>query len=1164
MDSTILERPFFRHTQLAAFLSLLLCAFSAFGQSTNIAIGGTTIQPSVKRLGINLGTLDNYDSGQISQNLITANPGFEGQIWNSTIRCAYGTATSCTDENQYAGWTGGFWNGATYEIFYGTAAGRSGTVTSSSAPGYGAGIILNFGDSGVAPSQGDYLILHKKISGNSAAGWNPYISGSGYIGDNLTDLPPGTLGKQTTVISAPTQNGFASLSNFFDSTSGKTFLQLNGTYQLQFKAKGIGGANQAYVQLTRYGVATYINQVVSLSGSWNTYTLTFSATESGTAIGTVGLSFSTLGATSYELDDVSLTKLNGDITNTSVFRDPVVNALRTLQPGVLRFWDSNGQLGETLDNLLAPAFGRGPAGYSPWYSANQIDYGLHDFLVLSQLVGAEPWIVVPTTFSTTDASNLIQYLGGSTSTVYGAKRAALGQSTPWTQVFSKIHLEFGNEAWNGTFKGGTIEYPAPYGGRATTIFGVMRANSAFVAASFDLVLGGQAASPGRNTDIQNACNNNDSFDIAPYAMGTVNSYSDNESLFGSTFAEPEAFMSSSSTASAEGLSPGLVYSNYQAIQASNHPVPLSFYEMNLSTLAGSITQSALNSYTPSLGAGLMVADTMLLGLKDYGIVNQGLFALPQYNFIRPDGESVLLWGSVLDMGVTDRRRPQYLALQLANQALSNGAAMLQTVHTGADPTWNQAMVNSVQFTGAHYLQSYAFSNGANLSAIIFNLSRGTWLPVTFSGSNQPSGTVQMQQLTSANVTDTNESSNVVAITPSTLTNFNPASGLTLPPYSMTVLTWTGQTSVPPVISSVASIGVTSTTATITWTTDQASTSQVKYGTSTSYGSSSALNSTLTTSHSVTLTGLTQGTTYNYSVTSAVSTGASSTSANFTFTTTMAAPVISAVKSSSVTSTSALVTWTTDESSSSQVKYGTTSSYGSTSALNSSLLTSHSVTLTGLTASTTYNYAVVSANSAGTSSSSNNYTFTTAAAPAGGNAPQISYFAYWGITASGLTISWSTDIASTTAVAYGTTSSLGQTTAVQTALSNTHGVTLTGLSPGTTYYFQGQSTSAGGVTGSSTIYSFTTISTGVTISNIVATGLSGNTAQISWTTSVPANSYVTFGPTTSYGRWSSTTSSTTSPSPSIGYVPSGTIHYQLISTDQYGNQTVSPDYTFVEP
>ncbi len=89
-----------------------------------------------------------------------------------------------------------------------------------------------------------------------------------------------------------------------------------------------------------------------------------------------------------------------------------------------------------------------------------------------------------------------------------------------------------------------------------------------------------------------------------------------------------------------------------------------------------------------------------------------------------------------------------------------------------------------------------------------------------------------------------------------------------------------------------------------------------------------------------------------------------------------APVISAVTASSVTSTSAVITWTTDQASSSLVNYGTTTSYGSSSTLNPSLVTSHSVTLSGLTPGTTYDFQVVSANSASVSSTSANYTFVT--------------------------------------------------------------------------------------------------------------------------------------------------------------------------------------------
>ena len=99
---------------------------------------------------------------------------------------------------------------------------------------------------------------------------------------------------------------------------------------------------------------------------------------------------------------------------------------------------------------------------------------------------------------------------------------------------------------------------------------------------------------------------------------------------------------------------------------------------------------------------------------------------------------------------------------------------------------------------------------------------------------------------------------------------------------------------------------------------------MEYGTTTAYGSLSALNSSLVTSHSVTLTGLTPGTTYNYAVLSADSAG-TATSANFTFSTPATIPTISAVASSSVTATSATITWTTDQASSSQAEYGTTTS-----------------------------------------------------------------------------------------------------------------------------------------------------------------------------------------------------------------------------------------------
>src|SRR5204863_517737 len=69
----------------------------------------------------------------------------------------------------------------------------------------------------------------------------------------------------------------------------------------------------------------------------------------------------------------------------------------------------------------------------------------------------------------------------------------------------------------------------------------------------------------------------------------------------------------------------------------------------------------------------------------------------------------------------------------------------------------------------------------------------------------------------------------------------------------------------PVISAVVSSSITSSGATISWTTDETSDTQVEYGPTTSYGSTSALNTALITSHAVTLTALNEATIYHYRV-----------------------------------------------------------------------------------------------------------------------------------------------------------------------------------------------------------------------------------------------------------------------------------------------------------
>jgi hypothetical protein len=86
---------------------------------------------------------------------------------------------------------------------------------------------------------------------------------------------------------------------------------------------------------------------------------------------------------------------------------------------------------------------------------------------------------------------------------------------------------------------------------------------------------------------------------------------------------------------------------------------------------------------------------------------------------------------------------------------------------------------------------------------------------------------------------------------------------------------------PPVISSVAA-SVTASSATISWNTNEPADSQVEYGTTTAYGSSTTLDSTLVTSHSQTLQSLSPSTTYHYRVRSKDASGNLALSADFTF------------------------------------------------------------------------------------------------------------------------------------------------------------------------------------------------------------------------------------------------------------------------------------------
>jgi len=812
----------------SAFLLVLTLLLGFSGPparaATTITVSTNVLVPQVKRFGIGLAQHNYYDSAQMMKELLFRNPGFEGQLYQSVVRLGPGgTAGSAIEDQPLTQWPSGFWAGATYEIIWSSAnaKGRTGTIANSLAPlranppsdpnGSSQGTTYQFADSDPAriPADGDYIVLRKTEVGGPGGGaafasWSVSTSGGGTVTSETGDLPPPPpaplpAGRQCARLSAASAGQQASVTGQFDTTQG--FIRLNGQFRLAFKAKGIGGQNQVLISVRRGSLPPYLSKTIQLGTGWQEITEPFTVNEPADISGTISVQFSAVNQSAVLLDDVSLRQTDGSAGNPTEFRDGVVSALQSLRPGILRYvnWQD---VGNSLDNALAPVFSRKRSGYSVYSTAeNNLMPGLHEFLVLCEHLGAEPWYSIPVTFSTQEVAGLMEYLGGAPTTPYGGLRAARGHPTPWTSVFTRLHLEFGNENWNNTaYRGAAITAAVPCGNRASELFAVIKASPYYAGAQFQCLLGGQAGNSTLNLQLHNASSQHDSMNLAPYMSSRVDSFEtagqvDAEKLFGPLFAEPEWWSYNPSPTS------GLMRASFNSLQASSRPVPVSVYEVNLHTTQGTISQAALDSFTPSVGAALAVADHMLVMLRELNCRDQVFFSLAGHRYSLNDGtgRTSALWGAVLDMGKTDRKRPHYHALQLINAALAG--SLVATTHTGDDPTWTVNNLNRVTYTNAHHLQSHAFASGTNRSLIVFNLHRTSALDVNFADGNAPSGTVTLKRLTSANITNNNETASVVVPTTNTLANFNPAQNLTLPPFSMSVFEWSVAPAAPaPVIT----------------------------------------------------------------------------------------------------------------------------------------------------------------------------------------------------------------------------------------------------------------------------------------------------------------------------------------------------------------------------
>lgn len=373
----------------------------------------------------------------------------------------------------------------------------------------------------------------------------------------------------------------------------------------------------------------------------------------------------------------------------------------------------------------------------------------------------------------------------------------------------------------------------------------------------------------------------------------------------------------------------------------------------------------------------------------------------------------------------------------------------------------------------------------------------------------------------------------------------------------------------PSISNVAATSTADGTgANITWMTDIPSDSQVEYGTTTSYGTFSAIldSNAPVTSHAVTLSALQPNTLYHFAVLSMASSSSATSSSSFaaasadhTFVTLSATGTASTSTATSSGSTSTSTTGT-----------GTTTVTGTSTSSTTGNTATSSATSTPSTTGTT------------TSTSTSNTGTTTATSTATTTTPiTVSNIAVNPSTTTA-TVTWNTDQPAGTQVRYGTTTNYSASTTPDNTQVTSHSAPLFDLTPNLLYHFQVVSGN-GSTTATSSDQTFMTLAsttgtttppTGTTtpptatstppvISGITATP-TDTTATITWTTDQPSSSQVAFG--TSAGNLTSSTTpdttAVTSHSATLSGLTASTTYHFRVTSGTSATTSTSADQSFM--
>jgi hypothetical protein len=625
--------------------------------TVDLVIGDTPILADAPRIGLNLGQWTTWGAEQLSRNILK-NPGFEGTIDRALVRASDVHRHGFSDDESWLARADGFWAGAGFEVLTGAAVGRSGQILGSVAsnargrPEYRVASPI----SGLA--EGDIVALTRIRDDLPPARWWLPQAGEGAVSTNPTLVAPGSPGLRSLGLYPDSGSGVRVVSHLdaIGERAGK-LLPVRGPWRLGLWVHGPeqGGAH-LQIRFHRHGSAPFIDLQHRVEPGWHYLEHPFEADDAG-PVGPLEFILEVRGGVVH-VDDVwlgpvqpeGITPEAGGGLAMKVFNPQLIRLLEQLRPGYLRDWQ--GQLGDTLDNRLAPPFARRTTRYRPGDS--DFGYGLPEFLDLNRLVGAQPWLVLPTTFSPDEARQLGAWL---------ADRIA-------DHGFDEVIVEFGNENWNAIFRPAGIQDPEHHGAAADRLFAALREGAAGHPAILTAI-NAQYGNPDAALRFARVSQEADILALAPYFLYRLDA-TDRGRELELLFADDGGHMA-------------------RLLAERPRQQQIAVYEINLHTTRGDMPGHERDAVVTSTAAGVALAQNLLHHLNQ-GVRRQNVYRVTGYDtFLQDRSDLTQLFGIARDLAHESSLRPTGTAVEMLNGVIGGN------LHPIAIPGPAQAFLTASAF-----------------------------------------------------------------------------------------------------------------------------------------------------------------------------------------------------------------------------------------------------------------------------------------------------------------------------------------------------------------------------------------------------------------------------------------------------------------------------------